>query len=228
MSLHFTIAAPCADELEHGDRRGRHDDALEQVEVHAGVVRDRGLDRVGVRHDDDQLARVLGDHRLERGDHARLHLGERLAAGEAGARRRALHRLPEVGLGQLGDLAAGPLAVVGLDHARQRQHGEPVVLRDRFGGLRGALDRARVDRRDRERRPGARRAPSPARDPVSERSMPGRPAREQRTGLRGDGVTGEHQRRGGRSGSPFGVVGLGIGLAADVGHAAEFVPAQHP
>ena len=118
VSLHFSIAAPCCDELEHRDRRGRHDDALEQVEVHAGVVRDRGLDRVGVRHDDDDLARVVGDDRLERGDHAGLHLGQRLAAGEARARRRALHRLPQVGLGQVGDLAAGPLAVVGLDARR--------------------------------------------------------------------------------------------------------------
>ena len=128
VSLHFTSATPCA-ESERGDRRRRHDDALEQVEVHAGVVRDRGLDRVGVRHDHDQLARVVGHHRFERGDHARLHLRDRLAAREPGARRRALHHLPEVGLGEVGELAAGPLAVVGLEHAVERAHLEAVVAR---------------------------------------------------------------------------------------------------
>src|ERR687887_394975 len=35
-------------ELERGHRRGRDHDALELVEVQAGVVRDGGLDRVGV------------------------------------------------------------------------------------------------------------------------------------------------------------------------------------
>ena len=70
---------PVLAERERGHRRRRHDDALEQVEVHAGVVRDRGLDRIGVRHDHDELAGMVGDHGLERGDHPRLHRGERLA-----------------------------------------------------------------------------------------------------------------------------------------------------
>ena len=76
-------------------------------------------------------------------------------------------------LASSGELAAGPLAVVGLDHPRERLHGEPVVLRDRLRGLGGALDRAGVDDRDRERRPAARRAPSAWSRPLSERSMPG-------------------------------------------------------
>src|SRR5215471_2625492 len=38
-------------ELERGDRRRRDDDALELVQVQARVVRDGGLDGVGVRHD---------------------------------------------------------------------------------------------------------------------------------------------------------------------------------
>ena len=95
MSLHLSIAAPCCDSWKHRDRRGRHDDALELIEVHARVVRDRGLDRVGVRHDDDHLARVLGHDILERRDHAGLHLGERLAVGEPradGARCTVRHR----------------------------------------------------------------------------------------------------------------------------------------
>ena len=93
--------------------------------------------------------------------------------GEPRTRRRALHRLPEVRLGEVGELAAGPLAVVGLDHTGQRAHLEPVVRRHGRRGLRRALDRARVDRRDRQPREARRRAPRPARGPASERSIPG-------------------------------------------------------
>ncbi len=158
----------------------------------AGVVRDRGLDRVGVGHDDHQLARMCGDDRLERGDHARLHLGQRLTAGETRARRRALDRLPEIGLGQLRQLAAGPLAVVGFDHAGQRLHGEPVTLGNRRRGLGGALDRAGVDHRDRQA--GEPLGESPGLLPALLGEVdPRRAAREHRAGLGGDGMTRQHR-----------------------------------
>ena len=84
-------------ELEHRHRRRRDRDPLEEVEGEAGEVRDRGLDRIGVRHDhDDRLAGMVGDERLDRGDHARLHRDDRLAAGEPDPRRRGLHGLPEL------------------------------------------------------------------------------------------------------------------------------------
>ena len=118
MSLHFTIITPYAWKSNTVTDAGRDVHALEQVEVHAAVVRDRRLDRIGVTHDDDRLVRVRGDDVVERGDHARLHLGDRLAVREAGPGRRDLHDLPLVGLGEVGDLAAGPVAVVGFDHAR--------------------------------------------------------------------------------------------------------------
>src|SRR6266540_7217583 len=73
-------------ELEGGDRRRRDDDALEQVEMQPGVVRDGGLDRIGVRHDHHDLARVVGHDRLQAADDAGLHLRQRLAAGKPGPR----------------------------------------------------------------------------------------------------------------------------------------------
>ena len=75
-------------ELEHGHRRGRHVHALEEVEMHPGVVRDRRLDRVGVAHDDDGLVGMRGHDAVERGNGARLHLADRLAAGKARERWR--------------------------------------------------------------------------------------------------------------------------------------------
>ena len=93
--------------------------------------------------------------------------------GEARARRRDLHDLPLVGLGEVGDLAAGPVAVVGFDHTRQRLHVEPVMRGDALRGLRRAFDRARVHRGDRQLRRGVRAAASACPTPFSERSMPG-------------------------------------------------------
>src|SRR5262245_763543 len=58
-------------ELERRHRRGRDDNALELVEMQAGVVRDGGLDRIGVPHDHDELDRVLGDDDLEGANDAR-------------------------------------------------------------------------------------------------------------------------------------------------------------
>src|SRR5262245_41288663 len=104
-------------EVEDGRGGGRDVYALEQVKVHAGVVRDRRLDRIGVAHDDDGLVRMRGDHVVERADSARLHLANRLAVGEPRARRRDLNDAPLVGLREVGDLAAGPVAVVGFDDA---------------------------------------------------------------------------------------------------------------
>ncbi len=47
------------------------------------VVRDGGLDGVGVRDDQDDLPGVLGHDTLQRGHHAHLHLGERFALRKA-------------------------------------------------------------------------------------------------------------------------------------------------
>ena len=58
VSLHFTSMHAVRVEVEDRRRRRRDVHPLEQVEVHAGVVRDRRLDRVGVAHDDDRLVRV--------------------------------------------------------------------------------------------------------------------------------------------------------------------------
>ncbi len=120
--------------------------------MHTRVVRDRGLDRVGVRHDDDELPGMVGDDSFERGDHPRLHRCQRLAGRERRPGRGALHDLPEVGLGEIRELLAGPVAVVGLEDAIERAHDEPVMVGDGLRGLRRALDRARVDRFHRQPR----------------------------------------------------------------------------
>ena len=82
VSLHFSIAAPWADSSNTVTDAGDTTMRWKWSRCTPGVVRDRGLDRVGVRHDDHHLARVVGDDRFERGDHAGLHLGQRLAARE--------------------------------------------------------------------------------------------------------------------------------------------------
>jgi hypothetical protein len=60
-----------------------------------------GLDRIGVGHGHHHATGVLADEPVDRVDHVRLHLGERLAAGEAEAAGERLHRLP---LRQLAEL----------------------------------------------------------------------------------------------------------------------------
>ena len=64
------------------------------------------------------------------------------------AKRSAQHLLPSR---DLRDLAARPFAVVGFDHSLERLHVESVVFGDDLRGLGRALDRARVDRGDRQR-----------------------------------------------------------------------------
>ena len=85
---------------DHRDR-GRVDlDPLEEVEVHAEGVGEHGLDDVAVadRHP-DRIGAVRG---RDRGvataygvDRARLHLRQRLTAGERRRRRVGLHGLPQ-------------------------------------------------------------------------------------------------------------------------------------
>src|SRR4051812_34996813 len=54
--------------VELSDRCRRDVYPLEEIEMHARVVRDRGLDRVGVTHDDDSLVRMGGDDFFDRAD----------------------------------------------------------------------------------------------------------------------------------------------------------------
>src|SRR5262245_54685387 len=61
------------------DRAGGDDGALEEVEVRADGLVDRGLDGVGVRHGDDHAAGVAGAEPLEAAVHPGLHLLEALA-----------------------------------------------------------------------------------------------------------------------------------------------------
>ena len=138
---------------------------------------------------------MVGDDRLERGDHPRLHRRERLAARERRPRRRALHDLPEVGLREVGELPAGPLAVVGLDHAVERAARRArgasatasAVCVVRSIGL--AYTAATGSAASRSPSAAAWRAPLLGQ--VDARGA----TRQQRTGLRGDGVAHEHEPR---------------------------------
>ena len=174
---------------------GRHVHALEQVEVHAGVVRDRRLDRVGVADTTTTVSCGWSATTASSAATMRACISrDRLAAREARARRRDLHDLPLVGLGEVGDLAAGPLAVVGLDHAGQR-----AAPRARgASAMRCAVCVVRSIGLAYTAAIGSAASRSPRRSacstPFSDRSMPGHPAREQRTGLRGDRVAHEHER----------------------------------
>ena len=170
VSLHLTRVTPCGPSTNTVTEAG--ETAIRWNRSRCTPVKcaiDR-LDRVRVRHHHDHLAGMVGDDVLERGDHAALHLRDRLALGEAGPRRRALHRLPEVGLREVGELATGPLAVVGLDDAVERADLELVVPGDVLGGLARAVDRARVHRGDR----AARRVADPRSRPVRARARRGR------------------------------------------------------
>ena len=135
---------------------------------------------------------------------AGLHLGERLAAGEAEAARVALHRLPLGELHQLLQLAAGPLAEVALEQApgrsatfspravamgaavsRVRSSGEAYTASTVFSSAMRCGDRL-----------GLRAGPSSA------RCRPGRPAGQRACRSWGSG-------RGGRAGRVVGGGGLG-------------------
>ena len=109
---------------------------------------------------------------------AHLHLGERLAAGEAEPARVALHGAPLGQLDQRLELGAGPLAEVALEQALVRLHPQAERLGDGRGRLAGALEGRGVDRGDLVAlgdaggdaprpargpcRPGAGRRPDPA------------------------------------------------------------------
>src|SRR5207247_7342189 len=122
---------------DRGDR-GRSDrDTLEEVEVRAEGVGDRGLDRVGVRHRDEDGARMTLDESRQGGHDPRLHLGERLAPREAEAARMALNDSP---LGPARDplhRPAGPGAAVELAESALDADGEAARPADRGRGLAG-------------------------------------------------------------------------------------------
>src|SRR5216117_1616239 len=133
---------------DRGDR-GRSDrDTLEEVDVRAEGVGDRGLDRVGVRHRDEDGARMTLDESRQGGHDPRLHLGERLATGEAEAAWMPLNGPP---LGPARDpfqRPAGPGADVELDEPALDAEGETARPGDGGRGLTRALERRGVDRRD--------------------------------------------------------------------------------
>ena len=89
---------------------------------------------------------VTDDDIVEGGDGARLHFTNRFAVREARARWRDLHDSPFLGLGEIDDHTAGPVAVVGLEDSGQWLHVEAVALGNVLGRLTGSLDGARVDR----------------------------------------------------------------------------------
>ena len=101
---------------------------------------------IGVGHGHDGLARVAGDEVVEGADDAGLHLGERLAVGEAEAARVALDGLPLGQLHQVLELGAGPVAEVALEQAPVDLDLEAPGGGDRLGRLAGALERRGVDR----------------------------------------------------------------------------------
>ena len=113
-------------------------------------------------------------HSRTRVDRAGLHGAHGLAAGEDRGRGVLLDGLHQRLVGQLGELAAGPVAVVALADALvgvQRQLG--AGGQQRREGLPAALQRAADDGGQRQRRRAGRAAPRPARRPRSSRATPG-------------------------------------------------------
>src|SRR5207253_3659188 len=98
-------------ERDRGYGSGAHDEPLEQVEVHAGVVREDQTDDVGVTDGGDDPARVPGGHAVERLHGAALNLAEGLALGEPDRRGRLLDLRPEGGPAELRERAPGPSPV---------------------------------------------------------------------------------------------------------------------
>ena len=104
-----------------------------------------GLDRVGVGHGHDRLARVAGHETTQRGRDAGVHLDERLATREAEPARVALDRAPLGQLGQLLQRPAGPVAELALEQASLDADAHAERTGDRRGRLPGAFERRRVD-----------------------------------------------------------------------------------
>ena len=110
----------------------------------------------------------------------------------------------------------------------QRLHLEPVVRGDLLRGLRGALDRARVDRRDRQlREPLRGRFGLP--DTLLRQVDARHATRQQRTGVRGDRVAHEHEPRRRLAASRLGVaLGRGRGSSASGGASVSGMAAKIP
>ena len=84
-------------------------------------VDDRGLDRIGVRHRDDDAPGVRPPQALQRGEEPQLHLRERLAVGKAEAARDSAGRCatPAAWRSAFSSLP-GPVAEVALEQAARR------------------------------------------------------------------------------------------------------------
>ena len=113
--------------------------------MHPQRVRQRGLDRIGVRHGDDGAAAVARHQRGQRAGDACLHLGERLAVGKPKAARIALDLLPLGLAAHAGQAAAGPCADVQLEQPAVDPHRQAAGLGDGQGRLARALERRGID-----------------------------------------------------------------------------------
>ena len=148
-------------------------DALEQVEVDAGVVRDRGLDRIGVRHDHHELGRD-GRRSLPRSRRPSAPASPRATPRRGTTRATGSAAPPSRGRSSRGRRASAPSSRRSRPRARRRAAGP---------GDRGARRPpapsawcARSGSRTRPR-PGARRdaprAPRPGCDPPPRGRCPG-------------------------------------------------------
>ena len=115
-----------------------------------GVGHDR-LDHVGVGDGDPQggVAVLRGDPRVPPsygGDGARLYVLQTLAAWELDTRRMVLDDPPQLQLGELGQLATGPLAVVALGQSDlDIDRWIAAVAHQQLRGLSTAFERAGDD-----------------------------------------------------------------------------------
>ena len=133
---------------------------MKQIERQAERTRERNFDAVRVRHRNDDLAGMGLAEPPDSVGEARLELHERLAPGEAKARRPVLNGLPLRELAQLWKRLTSPAPEVALDKAAFGDDGLSHTTGDGRSRLARALERRGIDgrhRRSRERLAGLRR-----------------------------------------------------------------------
>ena len=139
--------------LQDADGGWRDHDALEDIQVHAQVMRQRHLNQVGMEDQSGHLAGVLLRQPFYRVDRPRLHAAHGFAIGEAGPRWVFLHQPPHLAPPQVVDGFAFPIAIPHFAYVAAGFHFKlRVMAGNRFGRLHGARDGAGVNMLDGRRR----------------------------------------------------------------------------
>jgi hypothetical protein len=141
---------PHPGEPDSGHRAGSDFEPLEQVDVDADIVCRRQPNGIGVRHNHDQPFRMARAQRIERSHDPHLRFAQRFAVRETGAAGVMLDAGPQLVFVQFLEFGALPLAVVHLLQRLDQPDRKTSRRSDRLGSFDGAIQRAGIDRVDRQ------------------------------------------------------------------------------